>query len=473
MADERLKTENQTMREIAFRWIDRYLINVTLKENFLFLFFAPVLAMVIVCSTLIDAAEDQQQALLNANIETMNRLIASADLSEQQILSALADSGVKLTSSNTHTPSKLVADALPSYVSGLDWSHISVMVVSCIFLAMSLYYIMTFIGGALYNIFEAVSKLADGDLSHRIGHAPARNDFNLIARTVDRVSEREQKLVIATQQAIALIREISSDLQKRGMENQLLSDEQQQRIDSLASATEEMAGSILQVANHAKDTSHEMTVATQATTQGQKNVDLTRQSINQLGNEINNAAEAVAQLDHNTAEIDDVVTTINAISEQTNLLALNAAIEAARAGEKGRGFAVVADEVRTLAGRTQTATVEIKKMIEALQSNSQGLMKVMNHTVDNAQACEKLMGSVSDDILSISDQNQHVADRSIEIAAASEQQGVVASTLALDVERVREQSQSFSDMVSRSAHEVEQLNHHAVELDALMKGLKV
>ncbi|MGR5543336.1 methyl-accepting chemotaxis protein, partial [Vibrio campbellii] len=62
--------------------------------------------------------------------------------------------------------------------------------------------------------------------------------------------------MIATQQAIALIREISSDLQKRGMENQRLTDEQQQRIDSLASANEEMAGSILQVATHAKDNSH-------------------------------------------------------------------------------------------------------------------------------------------------------------------------------------------------------------------------
>jgi len=97
---------------------------------------------------------------------------------------------------------------------------------------------------------------------------------------------------------------------------------------------------------------------------------------------------------------------------------LNAAIEAARAGEQGRGFAVVADEVRTLAGRTQTATVEIKTMIEALQTNSQGLMKVMHLTVNNAESSEKMMGSVSKDISHISEQNQYIADRSIEIAAA-------------------------------------------------------
>lgn len=456
------------MREIAFRWIDRYLINVTLKENFMLLFFAPVLAMAIVTATLIDAAQDQQETLVTQHLEIMNRLVAESGISDHQVARAIVGSGIEQNSQ-----SQLISPSVPSFVTALDWTHISIMVISCLFIAICLYYIMTFIGGALYNIYEAVSKLADGDLSFRIGHAPARNDFNLIARTVDRVSEREQKLVIATQEAIALIQEISSELKLRGIENQSLSADQQQRIDSLASATEEMAGSIHQVASHAKDTSHETTVATQATEQGQKNVEQTRQSINQLGGEINVAAEAVAELDHNAAEIDDVVTTINAISEQTNLLALNAAIEAARAGEKGRGFAVVADEVRTLAGRTQMATVEIKKMIEALQSNSQGLMKVMSNTVENAETCEQSMRSVSRDIDSISNQNQHIADRSLEIAAASEQQGIVASSLAMDVEKVREQSLAFSDMVIRSTQEIEQLHRQADVLDELMKDLKV
>ncbi|MDR9829578.1 methyl-accepting chemotaxis protein [Vibrio sp. FNV 38] len=468
------------MKEIAFRWIDKYLINVTLKENFLFLFFAPVFMMAIVSATLIDAAEQQQEALMASNLETMSRLIEVSELNYQDISRELAGSGIQLLPSMAgqgvvigNTRMQLTAIEAPNYLSGLDWVHISIMLASCSFIAMCLYYIMTFIGGALYNIYEGLSKLADGDLSFRIGHAPARNDFNLIARTVDRVAEREKQFFLATRQAISLIKEISNDLQQLGVENQNLSSNQQQRIDSLASATEEMAGSIMEVANHAKDTSSETSIATEATTQGQSNVDLTRQSIVQLGSEINTAAQAVAKLDHNAAEIDDVVTTINAISEQTNLLALNAAIEAARAGDKGRGFAVVADEVRTLAGRTQMATVEIKKMIEALQNNSQSLMKVMNNTVENAGSCESLMESVSSDITDISAQNLHIADRSIEIAAASEQQGVVAQSLAADVETVREQSLAFSTMVSRSTEEVKQLNHQADVLDSLMKDLKV
>ena len=67
----------------------------------------------------------------------------------------------------------------------------------------------------------------------------------------------------------------------------------------------------------------------------------------------------------------EVTDLISRIAGQTNLLALNATIEAARAGEAGRGFAVVAQEVKTLAGQTATATQNISRRIEAIQSVTQ------------------------------------------------------------------------------------------------------
>ncbi len=347
--------------------------------------------------------------MLQQEMENVATLISQTNLSQSDVSRILAGSNIQVGSSGKHTVQvtnsgyNLTITEQPNLLSALTISHATIIVAACLFIIMCLYYIMTFMGGALYNIYDAVTRLADGDLSYRINYSPARNDFNLIARTVDRVSEREHKLVIATQEAIALIQQISSELRQRSQDNEALTLQQQERIDSLASATEQMASSVREVASHAHDTSSQTNEATQLTTQGQTQVTTTLSAINQLGTEINSAAQAVEKLDSNTAQIGDVVTTISAISEQTNLLALNAAIEAARAGEQGRGFAVVADEVRTLAGRTQNATVEIQQMIEALQNNSQSLMKVMHHTVGNAESSGKMMSSVSQDIDQISE----------------------------------------------------------------------
>lgn len=103
---------------------------------------------------------------------------------------------------------------------------------------------------------------------------------------------------------------------------------------------------------------------------------------NEISEQAKKTTEQINELNHQSDNIQAIVSTIKAIADQTNLLALNAAIEAARAGEQGRGFAVVADEVRKLASRTSQSTNEIVTVVSNNQEVTSNVQEGMN-TVSN------------------------------------------------------------------------------------------
>ncbi|EGQ9882484.1 TPA: methyl-accepting chemotaxis protein [Vibrio vulnificus] len=466
------------MKEIPFRWIDKYLIHLKIQEKFYLLFLLPLIALLILTLVLDNAADAMLNHLYQDELILMKNFIEAGNLSRSQVMDILASSNTIALGSGAGSVSvlngsfNLVATHEQDLWTALSSVHWTIISVSLFIVALAVYYIMTFIGGAMFTMNKALSTLANGDLTARMNFFQVRDEFSTIAITIDKVAEREQKMVLSIQESVALMQQISSDLNQSICSSSDISNSQQEHLNSLASATEQMASTIREVANLAHDSSTQTEDARSVAQSGQVKVANTLSSISQLSSEIQSASQAVEELDANAAQIDEVVTTINGISEQTNLLALNAAIEAARAGEQGRGFAVVADEVRALAGRTQQATVEIQAMIEALQRNSQSLTKLMEVTVNNANQGQTLMSEVNHEIASLADKNQTISDSSTQIATAAEEQGVVADNIAASVEEIRMQSNNVCEMINMTSRNVEQLRNQSDAMESLLTGLK-
>lgn len=93
--------------------------------------------------------------------------------------------------------------------------------------------------------------------------------------------------------------------------------------------------------------------------------------INTLNDTMTTTTTTVDALTSRLADVNALLTGIQAIADQTNLLALNASIESARAGEYGKGFAVVAEEVRKLADESSAITKTIYNVTEMLMQQAE------------------------------------------------------------------------------------------------------
>jgi methyl-accepting chemotaxis protein len=214
----------------------------------------------------------------------------------------------------------------------------------------------------------------------------------------------------------------------------------QMDISSIASATEEMSGSIKSVMENMLVASDGAQSAAQETINGEKAVETSMLGITHTAEEVARVGETITELNSRVNDILSMVDVIKSVAEQTNLLALNAAIEAARAGEQGRGFAVVADEVRSLAQRTQQSTQEISEVVDVLKISSQNAFSSIES--GNQQAKEAVVNAeqISEVLAKIVNNIRSVDDVTRVVASSTKEQSTVIQSINTNVGSIDEQA---------------------------------
>ncbi|WP_233280565.1 methyl-accepting chemotaxis protein [Devosia rhizoryzae] len=284
-----------------------------------------------------------------------------------------------------------------------------------------------------------LSALANTDLTQRMegdyqgAFARLKADTNAVADKltdiVGQLRDTSRTLKTATGEILSGANDLSERTTKQAA-----------TIEETSAAMEQLASTVLQNAERAREASTVARGVTQTAEEG--------------GQVMGKATDAMERITQSSAKISNIIGLIDDIAFQTNLLALNASVEAARAGEAGKGFAVVAVEVRRLAQSAAQASSEVKALIEQSATEVKGGSRLV---ADAAQRLEQILSSAR----ASSALMNGIAHESREQAASIEEVNTAVRTMD-------EMTQHNAALVEEMNASIEQTEAQAAQLDRIV-----
>ncbi|MBD3305583.1 HAMP domain-containing protein [candidate division KSB3 bacterium] len=309
--------------------------------------------------------------------------------------------------------------------------------------------------GQIMNMLSTVSAAADGNLTV---------EAEVTADALGSLADAFNMMVASLASLVAQVRGAATDMSSAT--NAILAssaqmikgaEEQQNHINNITSAVDEIAVSMQQVANNAEAAARASQQATEAAQKGENSVEETIRGMHRIRNTVQVTSKKIKSLGDRSIEIGEIVTTIDDIARQTTILALNAAIEAARAGEHGRGFGVVAEEVRKLAERSSKATQDIGDLIKGIQAETNEAVRTMEEGTREVEEGTRLADLAGSSLKEIDKSVGQVADLIQEISLAAKQQARGTDGVVRSMETIADITNLHGEGVRKTTETIEQL----------------
>ena len=308
-------------------------------------------------------------------------------------------------------------------------------------LAFGLFWVMrNWVALPLGKLSTAVRAIAEGDLTQSVTSS-RQDELGALIRDAEGMRTHLAELIGTVRQSVDSISTASEEIATGNLDLSQRTEQTASNLQVAASSMEEFTSTVRQTADSSR-TGFQLVSST--TTAARKGGDVVGQVVHTMG-----------QINTSSKRIGDIIGTIDGIAFQTNILALNAAVEAARAGEQGRGFAVVAGEVRLLAQRSAEAAKEIKNLIGAsvvsVEAGSRQVQEAgvaMQEIVTGVQRVSDIMGEISTAAAEQSSGISQVNDSVVQLDQMTQQNAALVEQSAAAAQSLRDQAQRLVQAVS-------------------------
>lgn len=293
---------------------------------------------------------------------------------------------------------------------------------------------------------EALTEMANGNFNiHSKVPEKYVGEFTTILNSISAISDGLSNTLNQINQSAD---QVSSGSEQVSSGAQALS----QGATEQASSIQELAATISEISDQIKNNA--------------ENANQVSEVVGQVGTEMSKSNQkmqemivAMEQITESSSEIGKIIKTIEDIAFQTNILALNAAVEAARAGSAGKGFAVVAEEVRNLASKSADASKNTSSLIE------NALSAVKNGTSIADETANTLLLAVEG--------TEKVTTLVDKISSASNDQAQAVTQVTQGVDQISAVVQTNSATAEESAAASEELSSQAMMLKTMVSKFRL
>ncbi|CDT05689.1 methyl-accepting chemotaxis protein [Vibrio coralliirubri] len=337
--------------------------------------------------------------------------------------------------------------------------------------------LLVFIGRNILGRIKAINVMmesianGDGDLTVRM-NAKGNDELAQLAHSFDTFIDKLHGNIKELSGVMTVLTDSSCSSEEAAVKSMSNAEKQKQQSESVATAVNELVMTSNEVTANIENAATNAEKIKENAHQALQKTQSTNDSINVLVENIAESQDLIVQLEEQSREINQVVTTIQGIAEQTNLLALNAAIEAARAGDHGRGFAVVASEVRELSLMTNDSTHQIESTIHGLTTGIDKTVAKMTASLEQTELVKSQTKDVVNAIEGIHFQVGEMFDLNSQISTASEEQSMVSVEIDRNITDIAHLASDTYTVVSGSVRCSEQVSSVSVKLEKIVAQFK-